>query len=199
MGQGSTGEKSARQPRVAAAARQSGATGLPPEEVMQAENGIAENDEYADMRWATATQFSACYVTEGLLLDLDLDADEVERFDEIIFRHSLEPPFFGAIDLGLRAAVVAVSLVGGVPYTSCSGQEGHCEQHPVIAFWAEKGSLALIKKVAKKARIAIAEGPGGMDYPAGYVLSAAQDDLLRFRSFASDLYYAWESSQKKQG
>ncbi len=40
------------------------------------------------------------------------------------------------LDAGVASLVVALAATGCCPVTSCSGDPGHTEEHPLVFFWA---------------------------------------------------------------
>lgn len=109
--------------------------GLPDEETMSCEDGLVENHYYRDLRWMDWSDYQDICDYEQELLDYrdeggDLQSDDaLEQFeDNLCFTLDLDP--------GIASTVAALAAAGAVPVTSCSGDEGHYETHPLVVFWA---------------------------------------------------------------
>ena len=65
------------------------------------------------------------------------------------------------LDVGVAAAVVALSASNCAPFASCNGGAGHHEVHPCISFFCRKGRVASLVKAAKLARCGLTNGVSG--------------------------------------
>ena len=74
----------------------------------------------------------------------DLSVAEEAMCDEELFR-------LGGLDLGVAAAVVALSAANCAPIASCNGGAGHHEAYPCIAFYCRENRLPDLLKAAELA------------------------------------------------
>ena len=65
------------------------------------------------------------------------------------------------LDLGVGAAVFALSAANCAPISSCSGGPGHHERYPLIAFYCRKGRVRNLLKVAELANCGLVNGVEG--------------------------------------
>lgn len=65
------------------------------------------------------------------------------------------------LDVGVAAAVVALSAANCAPFTSCNGEVRHHEAHPCIGFYCRKGRVRNLLKAAEVARCGLVNGEGG--------------------------------------
>ena len=65
------------------------------------------------------------------------------------------------LDIGVAAAVVALSAANCAPFSSCNGGVGHHEAHPCIGFYCRKGRVRTLLKAAEIAGCGLANGEYG--------------------------------------
>ena len=65
------------------------------------------------------------------------------------------------LDVGVVAAVVALSAANCAPFTSCNGGVGHHEAHPCIGFCCRKGRVRNLLKAAEFARCGLVSRESG--------------------------------------
>lgn len=75
------------------------------------------------------------------------------------------------LDLGVGAAVLALSAAGCAPISSCSGGPGHHEPHPLVAFHCRKGRVRNLLKAAELADCGLVNGVGNLILYAEHVNS----------------------------
>lgn len=66
------------------------------------------------------------------------------------------------LDVGVAAAVVALSAANCAPFTSCNGGAGHQEAHPCIGLYCRKGRVRNLLKAAEFARCGLASRESGI-------------------------------------
>jgi hypothetical protein len=133
--------------------------GLPDEEYMTCIEGLPENHYYRDMRWMDWSDYDAiCRDAEQLLRLIEEYPDEDDLYqeaeDNMVYYLDLDPE--------VAPVVAALAAVGAVPFTSCSGQEGHYEKHPLVAFWAEPSLEQVLTRAAENVGVNLDDtGLGG--------------------------------------
>lgn len=82
---------------------------------------------------------------------------EVIEEEENAIESGSEYEFWLDFDLGVRGAVLAISSIGGFPFTSCNAgsfiedTRPHNESHhPTIAFYCRRSSINIIEEIARK-------------------------------------------------
>ena len=65
------------------------------------------------------------------------------------------------LDLGVGAAVFALSAANCAPISSCSGGPGHHERYPLVAFYCRKGRVRNFLKAAELADCGLVNGAEG--------------------------------------
>jgi hypothetical protein len=123
--------------------------GFPDEETLACEDGLVENHYYRDLRGYDASDFQRMWDDEYILLDYvndggDLASDEACE-DELLVDNEV---FMLDLDPGVASTVFALLAIGAVPVTSCNGEPGHSETHPLVLCWCDEAQLALIQKAA---------------------------------------------------
>jgi hypothetical protein len=138
------------------------AWGLPDEETMSCEDGLVENHYYMDLRGLSKTDFDFAWEAETKILaaveeGLDLEADEA--YDQYID----EMQALWGCDPGVATTVVALSVAGAVPFSSCASYPGtHYKHHPLVACWAPRDLESAILEAARQAGVEVsaAASPG---------------------------------------
>jgi len=169
-----------------------GCIGYPDEETMSCEDGLVENHHYMDMRRMTEEDFRHIIGDEKLAIEwaeqtgLSLDSDEA-------FAHFTRPEHENALyewiplEAGIASTVIALSVIGCGPVTSCAGGEGHYESHPLVVFWADEPRLELVEKAAEGlVEVCGASQPGLMVY--------TEVDISLMAIFAKRLMELWPIS-----
>lgn len=156
------------------------AIGFPDEETMSCEDGLVENHHYSDFRGMTPAFYREVREAENALLATDetFDPDDPENEDLMGSLLGLDP--------GVATTVVALSVIGACPVTSCSGQEGHYETHPLVYTWCDEEQLALIEQAADYAGVEVV----GVGDP-GIMICMKQGSLHKMRAFAEGLVHLW--------
>ena len=121
--------------------------GLPDEDYMSCEDGLVENHHYRDLRWMDWSDYETVCDDARELLELQERGLEEEEFysqamDNMACSLDLDPE--------VAPAVAALAAAGAVPFTSCSGEEGHYEHHPLVAFWALLEMRPVLLEAAKR-------------------------------------------------
>ena len=65
------------------------------------------------------------------------------------------------LDLGVGAAVFALSAANCAPISSCSGGPGHHEPYPLVAFYCRRGRVRSLLKAAELANCGLVNGAEG--------------------------------------
>lgn len=169
------------------------ALGLPPEDFMDSEDGIPENHLYSDARGWEPEDFARFAAAEDEILAWasaggDLDSDEA--WD--LFATDNEA-WASSIDPGLIGTVIALSVVGCCPFTSCTGGDGHLEDHPLVAFWCPVGVWPLVRETAEATGVSLSELP--MDGPQPAVMAHTASDWHPLRTFGAVLVERWLAAQ----
>ena len=151
--------------------------GFPDEATMSTDQGLFANHYYRDMRGFDEEDFARIWADEETLLayEGDLGSDEAyEEFqDNELFILDLDP--------GVASTVVALSAIGACPYSSCSGDPGHRETHPLVVFWADQDILSKVLESAATAGVEVE----GVE-PTGIIVYTLSDVSL-MREFAQVL------------
>ena len=127
----------------------------PPESDLASEEHFVRG--YIDMRgltWEDACE--ALRLEQDILLRAEGDlagAGEALSDDEYYALYGL--------DVGVTAAVVALSAASCAPFTSCNGGVGHHEAHPAIGFYCRKGRVRSLLNAAEVASCGLVNGEGG--------------------------------------
>ena len=82
-------------------------------------------------------------------------------------------PGFYDLDVGVAAAVVALSAANCAPISSCNGEPSHHELYPLVAFYCRKGRVRDLLKAAELANCGLINGDSGI-----LVLHARHVDAL---------------------
>lgn len=114
-------------------------------------DGMALNHAYVDMRGCDASDLAQAIEEE---LEFYADAAEVgddpETIMKLLDRHFEESEF--SFDTGVYAAVVAVSVAGGAPISSCNGGwfgDDHSSSVPHILFSIAPLHIDVVRKAAE--------------------------------------------------
>lgn len=155
--------------------------GFPDEETMSDTDGLVENHDYRDFRGLPPSLFEEVLEAEAALLALPPDHNEDEHSD-------LYEPLMG-LEPGVASTVVALSVIGACPVTSCSGQEGHYEKYPLVYVWLSAEQIALVEQAAGETGVDVR----GIDTPGVLISVPTSGDLQRMRDFAVRLVAGSES------
>ncbi len=104
---------------------------------------------------------------------LAIEDELYEEFDDALY----------GLDLGVAAAVAALSVVGCVPISSCNGGsfgDSHREQYPLVAMFASQSAIPAIKAAAQMADTGLENGQDGM-------LVVYANDIRKMMKFGSYL------------
>ena len=123
------------------------------------ESDLVEEDIFArgyiDVRGATWED--VCTMIEEERKALAQPGDRVNPGIEITNLNGEET----YLDLGVGAAVFALSAANCAPISSCSGGPGHHERYPLVAFYCRKGRLRNLLKAAELANCGLGNGVEG--------------------------------------
>lgn len=147
---------------------------------MSCEDGLFENHYYIDLRWMGLEDFERIRSQEDELLQFieeggDPEADEAgETFcDNEVYLLGLDP--------GVASTVAALAALGAVPFTSCTGGQGHYETHPLVGFWAAEEHVRMVLEAADEVGVLVeAVSPFGL-------LAYTLGDVSVMRDFAEAL------------
>ena len=167
--------------------------GLPDEETMSCSDGLVENHHYMDMRRMNEDDLAAVRRDEQAVLawseETGLPPISDEAYDHFVLLPEGNLLFdWIMVDAGVASTVVALSVIGCCPVTSCSGGDDHYESHPLVVFWAESEQLELVKSAVKApVELCGASSPGLMVYTT---TGTVQD----MAAFSVRLEAAWRES-----
>jgi len=153
--------------------------GLPDEETMACEAGLMVNHYYRDLRWMGLEDFDRIWDAEVELLEYvadggDLSSDEasVDLCDNEVYMLDLDP--------GVASTVAALAALGAVPVTSCTGEPGHYERHPLVGFWATREHVPDLVAAADEAGVYVTGTDLGL-------MVFTESDVSLMRDFAQAL------------
>jgi hypothetical protein len=142
-----------------------------------------ENHQYETLRACWREAKVALALENSLLTRLqnadDLEAEHLLVSDEMY--EDIDQPLRG-LDLGVAAAVLALSAMGCVTITSCNGgflNDSHHEEHPLVVFYAEPDHTEFLLKAAAAAGVGISNGGGAITVWA--------NDIWDMHKFAREL------------
>lgn len=141
--------------------------GFPEELIMSKTDGLVENHHYRDLRGLPRVDFDVWVRDEQTLLVTPSTEDEPEE-DNVVWSSDIDP--------GVATTVAALSIIGACPVTSCSGQPGHYEKHPLVLVWCSKSQFALMEKAAACAGVNLT----GVGEPGILVWSDCLEDMVDF-------------------
>ena len=146
---------------------------------MSCSDGMAENHFYRDMRWMDWSDYDMiCRDAEALIELTEWVEDEEELYekaqDNMVYYLDLDPE--------VAPVVAALAASGAVPFTSCSGESGHYESHPLVGFWAEESLRPLLEKAMAEADVELEE------VGLGALLVFHSTDSAPLRAFADFLW-----------
>lgn len=146
---------------------------------MSCNEGLAENHRYRDMRWMDWSDYESMCRDSDRLIELqeehsDEDALHEEVGDNMAYYMDLDPE--------VAPVVAALAASGAVPFTSCSGESGHYESHPLVGFWAEETLRPLLEKAVAEADVELEE------LGLGALLVFHLTDSAPMRAFADFLW-----------
>ena len=147
---------------------------------------LAGNHHYQDLRDATWSQVIAMAERERGYIDRIVTAKKPQREAEALFgelddaaNDSDEYPLLG-LDLGVAAAVLALSAMGQIPALSCNGGAfggTHRGEHPYVAFYAKPSSVQALISLAREAGAGMSDRDG-LAVLYGRTVTALQDFAL---------------------
>jgi len=129
------------------------------------ESCLGGNRSYGDLRRLVWSEVTRVYNLERELVTAIEEAnDPEETYDAIEEKLYEEFDDLYGLDLGVAAAVVALSAGRCIPFSSCNaGAFGgfHHEIHPVVAFYARPKMSGLLLECAEEAGCGLQNGIGG--------------------------------------
>jgi len=151
--------------------------GFPDEATMSTDQGLFANHHYRDIRGLDADDFARIWEDEESLLAYEGDLGDDDAFEEFQDNEL----FILDLDPGVASTVAALSTLGACPYSSCSGDAGHRETHPLVVFWADRDILNKVLAAAAVVGVEVegAGSPGLIVYTLG--------DVSLMRAFAQEL------------
>ena len=148
--------------------------GFPDEDVMSCIDGLVENHDYRDMRGYDAQDWHLCWEHEEEMLVYEGDEDSDEAWDSL----GDNMLYMLGVDPGVATTVVALSVIGACPVTSCSGGQGHYESHPLVLCWCSKEQFVTIAKAAEATGVELA----GVSTPG--ILIYTHEGIDKMREFS---------------
>lgn len=130
------------------------ALGLPSEDKMSSDSGLVENHLYEDVRGWKTGDFRRFAKAEKQILDYLAEGGDLESEDAYM-RFEENEAWTSSIDPGLIGTVIALSVVGCCPVTSCVGSVGHHEGYPLVAFWCPAASWPTVRAAAEHVGVSV--------------------------------------------
>ncbi len=115
------------------------------------------NQQYRDLRGASWLRVGRLLALEDAIfakIEGGMSPPQRDRLQRQMVRAEVHH----GLDLGVMAAVAAISAAGGIPVSSCNGgcfAETHFEEFPVVSFHWPTDRLKLIRECAKEAGVAM--------------------------------------------
>lgn len=115
------------------------------------------NRGYQDLRGLSWDEASSVLKLERMLIarrrgDIKVATESIS---------DTESESLGDLDLGVAAAVFALSAAKCAPISSCNGSLGHAEAYPLVAFYCRKGRVRAIINAAALADCGVQNGSSG--------------------------------------
>lgn len=176
-------------------------TGVPSDDYIEegCTDGLIENSTF---HWVERPSLEQCLevigleakalrmIHEGGGTEQDADwPDDVEFEDEGYG--------FYLCDCGIASLVVGVQLVGGVTVWSCSAANGHMEEAPTVAFWADRHVAEMIYEHASANGVEMLTSRRASlpDHPDMFVL-VSRSGLRAARALATSLMRCHPDAQQ---
>ncbi len=147
----------------------------------EAESALAL-EERALRKGSPFTTLAPFLIDEG---EYDPDDDD----DELALLEAEEP--WHCLDVGVAAAVMALSAADCLPGTSCNGQPGHAEVHPLVVFRSVPERISVLLACAKEAKCGLINNE---NWPGTLILYA--DEIGPMVAFARHLLARRDSLPK---
>ena len=138
------------------------------------DEGIGDNRAYTDMTGADWSAVGQVIEAEATMLETAVaNAVDATDFDRILGAlmdvqypgdDIDEGPLseFATLDVGVMAAVAALSAAGCVSTTSCRGHSDHGEPNPLVRFTADENRLPLVRDACARSGSGLVLDPVGM-------------------------------------
>ena len=154
--------------------------GLPSEDIMSSDCGLHQNHEYQDARGWDMEGYIRISQEEDAILEWAAQGNDL-RSGEAYERFEDSEAWCTSIDPGVISTVIALSVAGCCPVTSCSGGPGHSGDYPYVFFWCPESSWSNVLDAARRAGVSLEgyEEPGVRVY--------AEDGIASMRQFAKSL------------
>lgn len=129
------------------------------------DSGFGGNRAYNDLRsfgWREARRVLDKEL--ALITRISASDDPEVEYDEINDDFYEDDEGLYGLDLGVAAAVVALSAARCIPFSSCNGGAfggGHLELHPLVAFYARPAHLETLLSAADEAGCGLENGSNG--------------------------------------
>ena len=147
-------------------------------------SGFGCNRDYCDLRGMTMSDAADVMDEEGELVSRIEAAEDVDEELDLIEEELAEDPGgMMGLDVGVAAAVAALSAIGCMPFASCNGGAfggRHHEAYPLVAFCARPGHVPALMDAAVRAGV-------GLESDAAGDVVVYADDVRRMRGFAASL------------
>lgn len=138
----------------------------PEEDEANSDCNLAMNRAYSDLRGLAWSDVAAAIAAErDYIWRLAETGDPSREFVEIADERYESDEYLHGLDLGVGAAVSALSAMGCVPASSCNGgvrrETIHAEDFPLVAFFALPVSIPAIETAARSAGAGLYNGDEG--------------------------------------
>lgn len=117
------------------------------------DSGLGCNRDYRDLRGMTSVDLHRVLRTETSLIDQVLEGGLTHGALEVGPHWQLE---VDELELGTASAVVALSVVGCIPYTSCNGGVfggTHAADRLVVGFYMRPAHLEIVREASRSAGV----------------------------------------------
>lgn len=130
--------------------------------------GLEGNQQYRDIRDVSWEFVAEAIAREKALFDRFAEAadveEEAERYAEEIEEAIFPEEDLWGLDIGVIAAVMALSALGAVTVSSCNAGgfgRAHVEQFPLIAMFLPRHAAGEVMAIAEAADVGLDMLPGG--------------------------------------
>lgn len=133
---------------------------MPEEELMKHDTGLLCNRHYADKRGYSWDQVKeALELERDIVNKADSRSETKDEFEEAVNELADEVAdnwmILDDFDVGVAAATMAFSALGGAPVSSCRGHQLNEEPHPYIGGWINREKARLLIEICKECDVGI--------------------------------------------
>lgn len=144
------------------------------------DSGLGCNRDYRDLRGMTAADLHRVIRAETSLIDQVLEGRFTDSASDL---HQDWPLEVEELELGTASAVVALSVAGCIPYTSCNGGVfggTHAADRLVVGFYMRPAHVEVVREASRSAGVELTDDRCGGVY-------VVADDARSMIAFAAKL------------